>query len=68
MDELVRSGKVRYVGACNLTGWQLQKFIEVGKQLGSNPWVTLQVHHIKSVFGCGSRHFDRGMVSPEMFN
>ena len=25
MDELVRSGKVRYVGAGNVSGWQLQK-------------------------------------------
>ena len=45
MDDLVRSGKVRYVGACNLTGWQLQKFVEVGRQLGTNPWVTLQVRY-----------------------
>ena len=43
MDDLVRSGKVRYVGACNLTGWQMQKFVEVTRQLGANPWVTLQV-------------------------
>ena len=43
MDDLVRSGKVQYVGACNLTGWQMQKFVEVTRQLGANPWVTLQV-------------------------
>ena len=42
MDDLVRSGKVRYVGACNLAGWQMQKFVEVTRQLGANPWVTLQ--------------------------
>ena len=43
MDDLVKSGKVRYVGACNLTGYQMQKFVEVAKQLGANPWVSLQV-------------------------
>ena len=43
MDELVRVGKVRYPGACKLSGWQMQKFVDVAEKLGCNPWVTLQV-------------------------
>ncbi len=43
MDDLVRCGKVRYAGACNLTGWQMQKIVDVGDKLGLNPFVTLQV-------------------------
>ena len=43
MDELVRCGKVRYPGACKLSGWQMQKLVDVAEKLGCNPWVTLQV-------------------------
>ena len=43
MDELVRSGKVRYVGAGNVSGWQLQKIVDTADKLGCHPWVTLQV-------------------------
>lgn len=31
LDELVRHGLVRYIGVCDLKGWQLQKFIDVAK-------------------------------------
>lgn len=30
-DYLVKSGKVRYIGACNLKAWQLQKAIDIAK-------------------------------------
>ena len=43
LDDLVQAGKIRYVGACNLLGWQLQKFIDLGKELNCSPWVTMQV-------------------------
>ena len=45
MDELVRAGKVRYLGACNMSGWQIQKFVDTAKELGANSWVTVQVSH-----------------------
>ena len=41
-DELVREGKVRYVGVSNFTGWQLQRAILLARQLGLAPIVTLQ--------------------------
>ncbi len=31
LDDLVRSDKVRYIGCCDLKGWQLQKLIDYAK-------------------------------------
>ncbi|XP_046578842.1 1-deoxyxylulose-5-phosphate synthase YajO-like [Haliotis rubra] len=41
-DDLVRCGKVRYVGASNVVGWQLQKIVCTSEKLGLNPFVSLQ--------------------------
>ena len=43
LDDLVRCGKVRYVGVSNVSGWQLQKIVDTQKELGLNPIVSLQV-------------------------
>ena len=51
--DLVRAGKVRYVGVSNLTGWQFQKMVEVGKRLGV-PIVSDQVSYIWSIHVCVS--------------
>jgi aryl-alcohol dehydrogenase-like predicted oxidoreductase len=42
LDRLVSSGKVRFVGASNYTGWQLQKSIDLARQHGWEPFVSLQ--------------------------
>jgi aryl-alcohol dehydrogenase-like predicted oxidoreductase len=42
LDQLVRSGKVRYVGASNYSGWQLQKSIDLAGANGWEPFVCLQ--------------------------
>jgi len=42
LNDLVRSGKVRYIGISNFTGWQLQKSIDLCKQMGWEPIVSLQ--------------------------
>jgi len=42
LDDLVRTGKIRYVGVSNLTGWQLQRAIMTARQLGLAPIVSLQ--------------------------
>jgi aryl-alcohol dehydrogenase-like predicted oxidoreductase len=34
LNDLVRAGKVRYVGASNFSGWQLQKAIDLSRQMG----------------------------------
>jgi aryl-alcohol dehydrogenase-like predicted oxidoreductase len=42
LDSLVRSGKVRYIGASNFIAWQLQKAIDVSRHMGWEPFVCLQ--------------------------
>lgn len=42
LDDLVRSGKVRYIGASNYTGWQLQKAVDISRQMGWEQFVCLQ--------------------------
>lgn len=42
LDTLVCSGKVRYVGVSNYCGWQLQKAIDLCRQHGWEPFISLQ--------------------------
>jgi aryl-alcohol dehydrogenase-like predicted oxidoreductase len=42
LDDLVRSGKVRYVGASNYTGWQLMKALAISDARHLERFVTLQ--------------------------
>lgn len=42
MDTLVRAGKVRYVGASSVKGYQLQKALGVADKHGWEPFVSLQ--------------------------
>jgi aryl-alcohol dehydrogenase-like predicted oxidoreductase len=42
LDDLVRSGKVRYIGASNYSGWQLQAALDLSRQMGWEPFVCLQ--------------------------
>lgn len=42
LDSLVGSGKVRFIGASNYSGWQLQKSIEVSRHHGWEPFASLQ--------------------------
>lgn len=42
LDSLVKSGKVRYIGASNYAGWQLQKAIDLSRQHGWEPFTCLQ--------------------------
>jgi aryl-alcohol dehydrogenase-like predicted oxidoreductase len=42
LDALVKSGKVRYIGASNYSGWQLQKAIDLSRQMGWEPFTCLQ--------------------------
>ena len=42
LDDLVRTGKVRYVGLSNFTGWQVQKVVATARALGLAVPVTLQ--------------------------
>ena len=42
LDGLIKSGKVRYIGASNLTAWQLQKAVDISRQNGWEPFSSLQ--------------------------
>jgi len=45
LDGLVQCGKVRYIGASNFSGWQLQKAIDVSQHMGWEPFVSLQAQY-----------------------
>lgn len=45
LDELVRSGKVRYVGASNFPAWQLMKALTVSDRHGYPRYVSHQVYY-----------------------
>lgn len=42
LNTLVQSGRVRYIGVSNFTGWQLQKAIDLSRQMGWEAFVCLQ--------------------------
>src|SRR3954470_21289329 len=45
LDDLVRSGKVRYVGASNYAAWQLMKALGVAERDGRQRFVSQQIHY-----------------------
>jgi aryl-alcohol dehydrogenase-like predicted oxidoreductase len=45
LDALVRSGKVRYVGASNYAGWQLMKALAMSDRHGYQRFVTQQIYY-----------------------
>src|ERR1700722_16075868 len=44
LDELVREGKVRYIGHSNLSGWQIADAAHTAEQMGAAPFVSAQNH------------------------
>ena len=45
LDDLVRSGKVRYVGVSNYTSWQLMKALGIAGRLDLAPLVSQQIYY-----------------------
>ncbi|MDT0302068.1 aldo/keto reductase [Streptomonospora wellingtoniae] len=45
LDDLVRSGKVRYVGASNFSGWQLMKSLAIADDRGRPRYVAHEVYY-----------------------
>ena len=45
LDTLVRSGKVRYVGCSNFSGWQMTKALGLSDRLGYQRFVSEQVYY-----------------------
>ncbi len=42
LDQLVRDGKVRYIGVSNFAGWQLQRALDLSRQMGWAAFISLQ--------------------------
>src|SRR6185295_3153653 len=57
LDDLVRSGKVRYVGASNLAGWQLMKALATSERRGLERFQTMQ-----SYYSLAGRDIERELV------
>ena len=45
LDNLVKSGKVRYVGSSNYSGWQQMKALGLSDRLGLQRFVSQQIHY-----------------------
>ncbi len=57
LDDLVRSGKVRYVGASNLAAWQLMKCLGIARAERLEPFRTIQ-----SYYSLAGRELEREVV------
>lgn len=44
LDDLIRAGKIRYIGASNFTAWQLTEANSVAKQNGWTEFISVQPH------------------------
>ena len=44
LDDLVTSGKVRYIGHSNMAGWQIAHFDHMARELGTERFVSAQNH------------------------
>jgi aryl-alcohol dehydrogenase-like predicted oxidoreductase len=45
LDDLVRAGKVRYIGASNFTAWQVCRCNDLAEMFGWEAFVTVQPHY-----------------------
>jgi len=45
LDDLVQSGKVRYIGCSNFSGWHLMKSLSISEKYGWNKYVAHQVYY-----------------------
>lgn len=45
LNDLVRAGKVHYIGVSNVLGWQLQKIVDLNKKFGYPQIVSLQAQY-----------------------
>ncbi len=44
LDDLIRAGKVRYIGCSNIKGWQLVEALLTAREAGLAPYVSIQPH------------------------
>jgi aryl-alcohol dehydrogenase-like predicted oxidoreductase len=54
LDDLVRQGKVRYIGLCNYLSWQADRALAIQERMGLEKYVTAQMYY--SLVGRGLEH------------
>jgi aryl-alcohol dehydrogenase-like predicted oxidoreductase len=57
LSDLVRSGKVRYIGLCNMAAWQIMKSLAVSDREGFSKFVSVQAYYT-----IASRDLEREIV------
>ena len=57
LNDLVRAGKVRYIGCSNLTAWQLMKALAVSRQQGLAEFISTQ-----SYYSIAGRELEREII------
>jgi aryl-alcohol dehydrogenase-like predicted oxidoreductase len=45
LDDLVRSGKVRYIGLCNMAAWQIMKGLAISEKNGWERFASVQAYY-----------------------
>jgi aryl-alcohol dehydrogenase-like predicted oxidoreductase len=45
LNDMVRSGKVRYIGLCNLAAWQVMKALAISDRRGWAPFASVQAYY-----------------------
>jgi len=45
LDDLVKSGKVRYIGCSNFSGWHLMKSLDISKKYGWSRYISNQAYY-----------------------
>lgn len=57
LDDLVRTGKVRYTGCSNLTAWQTMKALAISEKLNLEKFITTQLY-----YSIGARDIEQELV------
>ncbi|MHB1014227.1 MAG: aldo/keto reductase [Desulfurivibrionaceae bacterium] len=57
LNDLVRSGKVRYIGVCNMTAWQIMKGLAISENRGWARFASVQAYYTLA-----GRDLEREMV------
>jgi aryl-alcohol dehydrogenase-like predicted oxidoreductase len=57
LDDMVRSGKVRYIGLCNLAAWQIMKSLAISEKMGFAKFISVQAYYT-----IASRDLEREVV------
>lgn len=48
-EDLIRAGKIRYIGCSNHSGWQLMKAASAAERMGTTPYISQQIQYSLAV-------------------